>query len=225
MIVRINQFDPANAEPYSGWEPDEVRGPIRYEWPTDAHAFELLILENDERQQPLAMSFRQAQLRQLLPDVVAALLEPEEQIVARIDGPLSAEELLAAFSYLTEADGTGRFGIAPVQKLDPISSSVHGSVRIHFNMPRLKALCADTQLGLERGVRMRLVAMSEALVNPLLDIDHLDDERWGEILPQAGFVIGNVKTLQAIHVLTTRATPAQIRSRLTRYLAAPGGAT
>jgi hypothetical protein len=224
MIVRINQFDPANAEPYSGWEPDEMRGPIHYEWPTDAHAFELLILENDERQQPLAMSFRQAQLRQLLPDVVAALLEPDEQIVARIDGPLIAGELLSAFSYLTEPDGRGRFGIAPVQKLDATSSSVNGSVRIHLDMPRLKSLCGDAQLGLERGVRMRLIAISESLVNPLLDIDDLDDERWSEILPQSGFVIGNVKTLQAVHVLTTRATPAEIRSRLTRHLAAPSSA-
>src|SRR3954451_2807458 len=118
MIVRINQFDPANAEPYSGWEPDEFRGPLVFEWPAATHAFELLILENDERQQMLPLTFRQAQLRQLLPDVVQALLEPDEQIVARIDGPLLANELLAAFRYLTDADGAGRFGIAPVQKLD-----------------------------------------------------------------------------------------------------------
>src|SRR5204862_250288 len=72
MIVRINQFDPANAEPYSGWEPDEIRGPMQFDWPAATHAFELLILENDERQQMLPLAFRQAQLRQLLPDVVQA---------------------------------------------------------------------------------------------------------------------------------------------------------
>src|SRR3954462_8263895 len=118
MIVRINQFDPANAEPYSGWEPDEIRGPRQFEWPAATHAFELLILENDERQQMLPLSFRQAQLRQLLPDVVQALLEPDEQIVARIDGPLLANELLPVFQHLTDEHGAGRFGIAPVQKLD-----------------------------------------------------------------------------------------------------------
>src|SRR3954451_10980232 len=135
MIVRINQFDPANAEPYSGWEPDEIRGPMQFDWPAATHAFELLILENDERQQMLPLAFRQAQLRQLLPDVVQALLEPGEQIVARIDGPLIAGELLTAFRHLTDADGTGRFGIAPVQKLDASPKPALGSVRIHLPPP------------------------------------------------------------------------------------------
>jgi hypothetical protein len=76
-------------------------------------------------------------------------------------------------------------------------------------------------LGLERNVRLRLFGVPEALVNPLLDIDDLDDERWAEILPRAGVMVGTVRTLQAIHLLTGRSAPAEIRSRLTRRLAAP----
>jgi hypothetical protein len=58
-------------------------------------------------------------------------------------------------------------------------------------------------------------------VNPLLDIDDLDDERWAEILPRAGLMAGTVRTLQAIHLLSGRSTPGEIRMRLTRRLAAP----
>jgi hypothetical protein len=76
-------------------------------------------------------------------------------------------------------------------------------------------------LGLERNVRLRLFGVPEALVNPLLDIDDLDDERWAEILPRAGVMVGTVRTLQAIHLLTGRSAPAEIRMRLTRRLAAP----
>jgi len=44
-----------------------LRGAILYDWPDDTHAFEVLILESDERQRQLAATFRQAQLRRLLP--------------------------------------------------------------------------------------------------------------------------------------------------------------
>src|SRR5438552_12822151 len=119
MIVRINQFDPANAEPYSGWGDDGLRGAILYDWPDDTHAFELLILESDERQRQLAPSFRQSQLRRLLPEILAALAEPGEQIVARLDGPLANNEVLGVMKHLTDVHGSGAFAWSSAQRLLP----------------------------------------------------------------------------------------------------------
>jgi hypothetical protein len=221
MIVRINQFDPANAEPYTGWEPDEVRGPIAYEWPGDTHAFELLILETDENNQKLVPTFRQGQLRQLMPDVIAALRDPAEEIVVRLDGPVAPHELPGALAHLADPRGHGRFAISAVQKFDPAAPWPMTSVRMHVPMSRLAALCTDPELGLNRNVRMRAFSVREALVNPLLDIDDLDDERWREILPQVGFVLGTVRTLQAIHILTRKYTPQDTRSKLMSRLSQP----
>ena len=86
MIVRINQFDPANAEPYCGWGDDGLRGAISYDWPADTNAFEVLILESDERQRQLAPAFRQSQLRRLLPEIVAALAVRIAKVVEDIAG-------------------------------------------------------------------------------------------------------------------------------------------
>ena len=96
MIVRINQFDAANAERYGGWVPD-LLGPITCPMPPGTCALELLILESDEKQQQLGAHFRQIQIRQLLPDVLSALREPDQEIVIRLDGPLKPDELLPAF--------------------------------------------------------------------------------------------------------------------------------
>jgi hypothetical protein len=221
MIVRINQFDPANAEPYTGWEADAVRGPIEYEWPTDTNAFELLILETDEHGHKLAPAFRQGQLRQLMPDVIAALRDPAEEIVVRLDGPIAPHELLGALPHLTDVRGHGRFAMSAVQKFDAAGPQAMGSVRLYVPMPRLPGLCSDLELGLHRNVRMRAFSVREPLVNPLLDIDDLADERWREILPQVGFVLGTVRTLQAIHILTRRYTPQDTRTKLMNRLSQP----
>src|SRR5438034_4054402 len=117
MIVRINQFDPANAEPYSGWGDDGLRGAILYDWPNDTHAFEVLILESDERQRQLAAAFRQAQLRRLLPEILAALAEPGEQIVARLDGPVAPAELVDTAKHLTDPQGKGAYAFSLAQRL------------------------------------------------------------------------------------------------------------
>src|SRR5437762_2603247 len=219
MIVRINQFDAANAEPYSGWEANAIRGPIDCELPAGTHAFEILILESDEKQQKLAPSFRQAQLRQLLPDILAALREPTEEIVLRLDGPLCAGELLAVFKHLTDPRGHGRFAISSAQKFEiaPSPPAVT-SVRIHVPVPQLQTILQDTELGLHRNVRLRAFAVRESIVNPLLDIDDLDDERWAEILAQTGFVLGSVKSLQALQILTHKMAPEQMRNRVVQRL-------
>src|SRR5262245_30234316 len=213
MIVRINQFDAANAEPYSGWEDDSPRGPIRCALPEGTGAFEILILESDERQQQLAPSFRQGQLRRLLPDVMASLREPADQIVLRLDGPMVAGELLAAFRHLTDPSGHGRFATSSMQRFDEQAGAppVIGSLRIHVPVPRLHLVLDDAELGLQRAVRLRAFAVPDPLVNPLLDIDDLDDERWPEILAQARFVLGTVRSMQAIQILTNKLTAEQTR--------------
>src|SRR4051812_43492137 len=118
MILRINQFDPANAEPYSGWDEEDLRGPVVYDWPEDSYAFEVLILQTDERHQPLPEQFRQNQLRQLLPDIVAAMMGPGEELVARLDGPVVLGEWLGALSYVNDGGRHARFGMSETYQLD-----------------------------------------------------------------------------------------------------------
>src|SRR5207248_1009489 len=140
-------------------------------------------------------------------------------IVLRLDGPLCAGELLAAFKHLTDPRGHGRFAISSAQKFEiaPSPPAV-SSVRIHVPVPQLQTILQDTELGLHRNVRLRAFAVRESVVSPLLDIDDLDDERWPEILAQTGFVLGSVKSLQALQILTHRMAPDQMRNRIVQRL-------
>ena len=221
MIVRINQFDPANAEPYSGWGDDGLRGAILYDWPNDTHAFEVLILESDERQRQLAATFRQSQLRRLLPEILAALAEPGEQIVARLDGPVANNELLGVMKHLTDVHGSGAFAWSAAQRLLPDAPPPMASLRIHLSLARLAALCMDANAGLDSGVRLRLFVLPEELVSTGLQVDELDDERWGAILARAGLVIGSMRSMQSIYLLTRRVDSGQARQRILKRLLSP----
>ncbi len=75
MIVRINQHDLEHAERSGGWASTGLQGPIPYDWPAGTTAMELLILETDERNQVLARTFRQMQIRTLIPEALFALLD------------------------------------------------------------------------------------------------------------------------------------------------------
>src|SRR5437868_1133348 len=130
MIVRINQFDVSRAEAEAGWAGRGMLGPIEFVWPEGTRAYEILVLDQDEQHRPLSESFRQAQLRQLIPEALAALSEPAEKTVLRLDGPLTDGELLAAFNHLTDAKGAGRFAVSQLLKLEPQPQDVIGSVRI-----------------------------------------------------------------------------------------------
>ncbi len=218
MIVRINQFDPANAEPYSGWGDDGLRGAIHYDWPDDTHAFEVLILESDERQRQLAPSFRQIQLRRLLPEILASLAEPDEQIIGRLDGPVTSNELLGAMKHLVDAHGNGRYAISPVKRIAADAAPPIGSVRIHLTLPRLAALCMDQNAGLDTTVRLRLFLVPDLLVNDALEIDDVNDQRWEPILAQAGVVMGTMRSMQSIYLLTRRVDSGQARQKILRRL-------
>src|SRR5687768_7851691 len=117
MIVRINQIDLLHVETSAGWTGDGLDGPIGFGWPGATNAFEILVLETDERQQLLAAENRRAELRRMIPEVLIALQQPGEQIVVRLDGALLPGELPAAMEYLTDPSGAGRFAISPCQKL------------------------------------------------------------------------------------------------------------
>ena len=221
MIVRINEFDPANAEPYSGWGDEGLRGPIIYDWPNDTHAFEVLILESDERQRQLAPAFRQNQLRKLLPEILMSLGEANEQIVVRIDGPLGEKEVLGVYKHLMDADKNGRFACSAIQKLDAAPGEPMASIRIHLSPQRLVSLCMDTDIGLERNTRLRVFLVPDFLVNPLLDVSDLDDERWGEILPKCGVVLGSMRGMNSIYMLTRRCDSTQARQRIVKRLLGP----
>src|SRR5580704_7264046 len=109
MIVRINQLNLLRAEKEAGWLEQGMLGPIQYAWPPNTRVYEVLILDRDEQKRPVEDSFRQQQLRQLIPEAAAALCEPGEEIVIRLDGPLTEGELLPAMHRLTDAEGGGRF--------------------------------------------------------------------------------------------------------------------
>jgi hypothetical protein len=222
VIVRINQLQvpQAEADAWPAGAGGPLRGPIAYAWPEDARAFEVLVLDRDERQQPLGEPFRQAQVRQLVPQVVAALREPGEQVVVRLDGPVSPRELLPSLCHLTDPAGNGRYRVSELAKLDPRPQQMMASVRMQPSEAGLAALCGDAELGLERSVRLRLFCVPEPLVNPLLDIHFAGDGRWAEVLDKAGFVVNAAKEMRALHVITRRLDAARFKARLMNRLMA-----
>lgn len=218
MIVRINQFDVAQADERAGWGGNGLHGPLDYRWPTSTHAFEVMILDCDEKSRPLPLPFRQAQLRRMIPELILALANPGEHIVLRFDGILAAGELLGVFGQLTDVQGQGRFAISESQKLQTGTEEVVGSIRLAPTIPHLPRVCADDHIGLERGVRLRAFAVPHELVNPLLDMTYADDERWIDILPRTGFMLSASRGLSAIQIVSRDITPDQARGRMRRRL-------
>ena len=221
MIVRINQLPVVQAEAQA-WPAGAgpLRGSIAYAWPEGTRAFEVVVLDRDERQQPLSDSFRQAQMRQLIPQVVAALKGAGEEVVVRLDGPVLPRELLPSLCHLTDATGQGRFMVSELAKLDPRPQQNMASVRLQPSEAGLAALCGDGELGLERSVRMRLFCVPESLVNALLDVHYASDGRWGEILEAAAFVMNVARELKALYVITRRMEAGPFKARLAQRLAA-----
>jgi hypothetical protein len=218
MIVRINQFDPAGAEALTGWETHGLAGSIDHAWSAGTHAYELLILEQDEESHALDASFRQGQIRRLIPELILALCEPRQRIVLRFDGPLAEGELLGAFYHLSDVHGVGRFALSEAQKLDEDPRPAVGSARIAPSPHRLARILSEERIGLERRTRLRAFCLNEELVNPLLDASATDDERWGELLESCDFVLSTVRGLQSVQIVSGRISPNDARERLTRRL-------
>lgn len=218
MIVRINEFDLARAEAAAGWDRGPRRGAIVYEWLRGTHAYEILVLEQDEQGRPLSESFRQSQLRQLVAESVAAFREAGEQIVVRLDGALAEGELPAALDHLIRAGDPARFTVSGMAKPDPGPAEVVGSVRLQMPGRALSALLADPDLGLERSVRLRAFAVPESLVPLMLDLDETDDDRWNAALTETGFMLSTVRGLRSLQVITDRLDAPAVKSRLMRRL-------
>ena len=219
MIVRINQIDSSQAERESGWLSSGALGPILgAPWPQEMRTFELLILEQDEQQRQLPETFRQTQIRHMIPEAAAALRERGEELIARLDGPLAEGELIPAFRRLTDAGGIGRFAFSPGQKMQANSQTVMGSIRLAPTFKSLAGLCADTTLGIERSVRLRVMAAGDPLVGPLLETFSLDDPAWGQILSQVAFLICPTRGLRSIHIHTRRFDTAAVKSRIMQRL-------
>jgi hypothetical protein len=219
MIVRIQQFPVQDAERLGGWPWHGPAGPIRYDWPSDTSAFELAVRESNEWGKPIPASERRDHLKSVIPTLLHILKTSEESIVLRFDGPLADGELIGLFNHLTDYEGYGRFSISAIDKLDATPSISMGSIRIEMQFDRILALCSDPGVNLESSVRLRAFAVPEELVNPLLDTAALDDERWPQIIPHAGFILQPTGGMDAVHVLTSRFTPKEFSERVTRGLA------
>ncbi len=218
MIVRINQFKIVHTEHLAGWPAHGAQGPLGHLWPEGTLGFELLILDQDERGNPLPPAFRQAQTRRLIPEIVASLREEHDQIVTRLDGPMAPKELLTVNRHLLDAHGHGRFAISPAKKLHPNSAPPITSARLQKTPKGLVELCQDPDLGLEHNVRLRAAALPELWANVFLDIEDTNDSRWSQTLSHAAFILSTTRTLHSLHLITRRFRAAEIKERLTRRL-------
>lgn len=216
MIVRINQFEVAQAEALGGWGDGAYSGPIQYDWPDETYAFEVLVLETDECDQRLTASFRQQRVRELLPQLLMALREPGMELVLRLDGALTTSSLLPLFQFLAPEQGGSHYGIAPALRLPEDPDPAQGSIRLHMDDAHVASLCAHPAISLGTSVRLRAFAVPAAMVGPLLDMSDLDDERWSEVLGAAGFMVQPVRALAGVQVLTQRFDPSAFCDRLTQ---------
>ena len=220
MIVRINELDVARAEAAADWGPCPRRGPLRYDWPRSAHAYEVLVLDRDEQNRILPATFRQNQVRHLIPETIAALREEGEEIVLRLDGSLVPGELLHALSVVTAANWGGRFALSDAARYGSGSEPVVASLRVQTVMAALPTLCLDTDLALERSVRLRAFGVPERLATSVLAIGPADDDRWHDVLPHAGFMVGTSRGLRSLFVITPRLASTTFKTRLTQRLLA-----
>jgi hypothetical protein len=221
MVVRINQLGVSPSPDAAGWPAHELAGPIKYTWPQDIQLYEVLILEQDEDRRLLGEDFRRQQLRTLIPAAVDALRDPEERLVVRLDGILAARELAPALSHVIDSPDPVRYAISDVRRLDEDTPAAVASVRVCPTAQILATLCSEDGLGLERTVRLRAFSAPQTLVNPLLDIDSTQDERWREILPQCGFILTTSLGLRSVQILTRRHDATAVKALLTQRLLRP----
>ncbi|HEX8912532.1 MAG TPA: hypothetical protein VF796_09245 [Humisphaera sp.] len=220
MIVRINQIDPARAEADAGWPAAPRVGGLRATWPLGTRAMEVLILSQDEHRQPLTDAFRQQQFRQMLPQVAVALRGPGELPVLRLDGPVTARELLPAWEHLAAADGRDRFAFSAAARLEIAEGDAIGSVRTAPGWPALVAALADRHLGLESNVRARLFLATDDHVPALLDAGEVDDPVWEHLLDVCPAVIAPTRGLRSIQIFSRAFDVPQVKQLVMQRLLA-----
>ena len=220
MIVRINELDVARAESSADWGACPRRGPLSYDWPRSAHAYEVLVLDRDEQNRVLPSAFRQNQVRHLIPETIEALREEGEQVVLRLDGALVPGELLHALSVVTAANWSGRFALSDAVRDAAGAEPVVASLRMHVEPAALPRLCLDSELALERSVRLRAFGVPERLITGILSISAADDDRWDDVMPSAGFMVSTSRGLRSLYVVTPRLDATTFKTRLTQRLLA-----
>ena len=220
MIVRINQLDLDYPPDAGGWPPNELAGSLRYDWPRETAGYDVLVLEHDESNRKLEEDLRRQQLRRLIPTAVAAIKNDDEQIVVRLDGPVARGELVAGFDRVFKSEEPARFAFSSLRNFD-VDAPASASLRVAASPNLLSLLAGDANLGLDRSVRFRAFAVPEECVDPLLDIDSVEDDRWMEILARCGFVLGTTRGLRSLQILTPRYAPSEIKKRITDRLRRP----
>jgi len=221
MIVRINQVDHASAEALTGWSVGGLAGEIAFPAHVDVRAFQVLILEEDERAQPLTAEFRRRQMRTLIPKVLESFVGDDESIVLRLDGPFTDQELLPALSYATDSLHCARYVLGSVEKFDPAAHPPLASLRLQAEGSCLTSLCGDPRLGLERSVRLRAMVVPEVYVDPLLDSHETEDERFREILPVAKLLLSTARDLASLFLWTGHLESAELKQAIIHRLSLP----
>ena len=85
-------------------------------------------------------------------------------------------------------------------------------------MWRLTEIFDDCELGLGRNVRLRAFCVNGALRNVVLNLEDLNDQRWGEILNETAFFFSTSKELQSLLLLSNHHSPEEARARIVERL-------
>jgi hypothetical protein len=127
---------------------------------------------------------------------------------------------------VTAANWSGRFALSDAARYGAGAEPVLASLRTNAALAALSAFCLDSELALDRSVRLRAMGVPESLVPTVLAIGSADDDRWQDVMPNAGFMVGTSRGLRSLYVVTPRLDATTFKTRLTQRLlaAARGGA-
>jgi hypothetical protein len=216
MLVRLNQIDPRSADGAAGWTTGGYRGTVAHMWAATAFAYQVQALEADERGRAVSAEARRAEVRRVLPGVIAAVGGAGTAVVLRLDGPFGPGLLPG----VAAAAGGKGYAISGVQRFGFDGAAPLASVRLVASGEVVERLCGDERLALEAGVRLRAFVLPPNLVDPMLDMAEPDDERWREVLPLAAAVVSTAADLMSVVIWSMELTPDVLRDRLAARLAA-----
>ncbi len=214
MLVRLNQIDPQSADGAAGWTTGGCRGTVAYKWPATTFAYQLVALDKDEQGQAVPADSRRAEVRRVLPGVIAAVGRTGDLTVLRLDGPFGPGLVPA----VAAAAGATGYAVSAVQRFGFDGAPPLASVRLLGKGDAIAQLCADEALALHAGVRLRAFLLPPPLVDPMIDTAEPDDERWRELLPEAGAVVSTAADLLSIVIWSATLGPDVIRDRLAARL-------
>ncbi len=210
MLVRLNQIDPRSADGAAGWTTGGVRGTVAHTWPETTFAYQMAALDADEAGRPVPADARRAEVRRVLPAVIAAVGRAGEVAVVRLDGPFGPGLMPA----VAAAAGASAYALSAVQRFGSDAAPPLASVRLAADAAAVDRLCRDERLDLHAGVRLRAFLLPPPLVDPMVDTLEPDDERWRELLPGAGAVVSTAADLLSVVIWSGTLGPAELRTRL-----------